>query len=641
MSTPVKYYFLETCSPRFTERDAKVISLTPQVSYELGRRGIPYRILEDFYSERDLRSGEDEYFTDQLNWFKRFDAFLGEHIAWSSSDRCALARTHYDHLKYFVDTIIIQSYILSKVIASIAPENPSIEYIKASYLSERKQTMEQFRYGEQSTLFAELMPYVCKKFPNVKFTVTCEEVTPSDKASTTPGTVPGWFEAGMQYVKERVRAVYYPLKYRSSSSGGSPANNLRCLFIHTGSRHLDPVIRQLIGAGAVVYGLNGDAAYRLDCIRPGPNDKINAAQQDELSGDLKRQCEAASRELFGGEAEIVRWIENRCGLQLRDFLRPYLTAFVKDALSETLKLANAFKHFYEERNITHVFSHTGSDKHSRAGILGAKMVEGTMSVGIQHGCEIFEDKVWDIRDIDTFDHYLATDDYSQEKFRKSLEFDYVGHHRIEQSSHYLQSIKARHAALPRRRGSARKCFLYLPSKLSVHRRCFNSMVYPVLWYYEFQKNLLDFMGSQAAEYDFIYKQAPARNPYAKESVIRYLHDRQFSNIRVETAPPVEFFNTVDGVIMDRATTAFFEAAVCNVPTLVIYPSFMGEIINEMTSAENRRCTASFSSWEEAFRNIAEFIREPSRRHTPKLSLTKDSVVDAVAKMSANILGSSV
>ena len=75
-----KVFFLESYNPS-VEYNGEIVSLNPAVSYYLYKKNIKYHILEDYYSEKDLRSSEEEYFFEQLEWFDYFDVFIKENTS--------------------------------------------------------------------------------------------------------------------------------------------------------------------------------------------------------------------------------------------------------------------------------------------------------------------------------------------------------------------------------------------------------------------------------------------------------------------------------------------------------------------------------------------------------------------------------
>ncbi|NQT90609.1 MAG: hypothetical protein HQ558_05085, partial [Candidatus Omnitrophica bacterium] len=108
------FYLIEEYDASLDYKDGNAISLTPQASYRLGREGKEYSIIEDFYSEQEMRSREEPYFFRQLEWIARFDGFLKERIDFCRQNNIGVAHAYYSKLKYFIDSIVVQSFIMSE-----------------------------------------------------------------------------------------------------------------------------------------------------------------------------------------------------------------------------------------------------------------------------------------------------------------------------------------------------------------------------------------------------------------------------------------------------------------------------------------------------------------------------------------------
>ncbi|MCK4852247.1 MAG: hypothetical protein KAS86_03945, partial [Candidatus Omnitrophica bacterium] len=139
--------------------ESEVISLDPGVSYRLQKRGVDYRIAEDLYDEKALRMGQEAYFHEQLEWFRGFDGFLKEHILFCGEHDIPLAKACYLRLKYFVDTVIIYSYIISRLLESNADAG-EIVYVSRPYDKEDRYSVFDFKH-ENRKVFGSLLRLFC------------------------------------------------------------------------------------------------------------------------------------------------------------------------------------------------------------------------------------------------------------------------------------------------------------------------------------------------------------------------------------------------------------------------------------------------------------------------------------------------
>src|SRR4051812_43471264 len=103
-----------------------VISLTPEVSCQLTFANLSYQIPEDFYSEKELRAGEDSFFFEQLEQFNRFDALIQSYVGYCKHNNVMIARLCFNRFKYFLDSVILQCLILDKIVEKISKANGNI-----------------------------------------------------------------------------------------------------------------------------------------------------------------------------------------------------------------------------------------------------------------------------------------------------------------------------------------------------------------------------------------------------------------------------------------------------------------------------------------------------------------------------------
>ncbi len=55
-------YLMEAYSSEIQfDKESKIIALTPEVCYQLDKKGIKYTIIEEYYCEEELLKHEEEY----------------------------------------------------------------------------------------------------------------------------------------------------------------------------------------------------------------------------------------------------------------------------------------------------------------------------------------------------------------------------------------------------------------------------------------------------------------------------------------------------------------------------------------------------------------------------------------------------
>ena len=149
------------------------------------------------------------------------------------------------------------------------------------------------------------------------------------------------------------------------------------------------------------------------------------------------------------------------------------------------------------------------------------------------------------------------------------------------------------------------------------------MVYPILWFLEYQRQLFQFFAKEK-DYLFIYKQPILRRTFVEKTVLPVLRD--IPNIKIETRPVMDCFSLADAVIMDRPTTAFYEAQMSGLPVLALYPDFIENMIAKEACASFGKSVQSFSTPEEAFQKITAFLDGNPSDYISELPLRDDNLV---------------
>jgi hypothetical protein len=320
---------------------------------------------------------------------------------------------------------------------------------------------------------------------------------------------------------------------------------------------------------------------------------------------------------------LLDWVSEKCGIDVTDFILPYFEYFFSSNCFEILKQARNLKNFYAEKEIDYVITHTSSDMTSKAAIVASRLYGKTKTVCIQHCSDVFEDRVFHITEVDAFDYYFTMDSISEIRFKRYAAVDYVSPCEIYQSPHFLKEVKKHCLKRERRRPGEPKRILYIPTKLAaVHTRYFNCMVYPILWFLEYQRKLFQFFAKEK-DYLFIYKQPILRRTFVEKTVLPLLQG--IPNIKIETRPVMDCFSLADAVIMDRPTTAFYEAQMSGLPVLALYPDFIGNMIAKDACAFFGKSVQSFSTPEEAFQKITEFLNGNPSDYTSELPLRDDNM----------------
>lgn len=627
----MRYLLVEDFDPHFDYSGAVVIPLNPIPLYEFQARGIPYRLMESFYDEAKLRAQEALFFYDQLEWFDLIDRFLQEKISVAQRHQLLLGRAYYNRIKYFTDAIIIQSYILTKIIETSDNEDKWVYLKREENPSEGDFSMQRFKFSEGNSAYAELLPLICNKlqkkymyhfFPRIKKT----NPKKTGWKSRLRECLPAYSQENLKAIR---RFFYYQKWQVDRTSRDKP---LRVLFLHSGSLFLDPVIRDCIQAGMEVFLYTGQKITELSHWRERIIEDWSR-DSDPAESSLRTECNRAAEVFLTEGKDILEWVERKCGVPVTPLILPYFLTYLKENCFDILRLAGRFQKFFQESEIAYAVSHTNSDIPAKAAICAAQMGQTTQIVGIQHCCDAYEDRVMHMTELDPFDLYFTADSISEEKFIRYAQEPHIRPCRIFQSPHYLKSIEDQSRQSLQRRGALPdKTVLFLPSKLgSMHVRYFNCMVYPIQWYMDYQRQLFDFLAKDFPDWTFIYKKVVNWTSYVDHTLIPYLQ-KNCPNVRIETQPMPYWMSRVDAIIMDRPTTALYEAMLSEKPALALYPSFMENLIDQPTRHYFKKTLQSFDDMPECGRIIKEFLRQlQNPEYRPLLPVRDDSFVGVLQK----------
>src|SRR3989338_2504357 len=624
----LRYYLVEHYDPSLSYDDGVIISLTSVASYYLGEAKISYKIIEDYYREEDLRKNENEYFFSQLQWLDVFDKFLQDQIPYAKVNGIRFGQLFFNRIKYLVDPLVIQCFLLSQLISKLDP-NGEIIYVRKRIPA--LTTMQDLKHDESASCFEDLLPKICQKYNrNLRIHLFGEEILGPAHGPAKRKCAFSFFSLLKQKGYESIYPTLLSIKIAGAANCLKKGWGKNVLFVHSGSFHLNPVIAVCLKEGFNVYLLSGDKIYDLRARRllyDFRTPVMDSSSNDEVIFQLQH----ASQQLAANAGRIFEWISERAGVDISDILLRFFRIYLEETCKELILKTHQFKDFFEKHQVAWMVSHTSSDIFSKSAMLAARLNGKTKALGVQHGIDPFYDRVWHVTDLLPFDYYATTDGFSENKFRSAVSKEpYLNGCEIYQAPHYLKRLE-RIAKIKRRQWPPKKV-LYLPAKLSAHGRYFNAMVYPSLWYFQYQKQLLDMMG-QLTDYHFVFKHALTIRAFADKSILPYIKRKQYKNISVITTRHAhKYLNAVDAVFIDRPTTVLFEATAAQLPTLALYAKFSESMITPEMFKYFGPTLQPFSTAVEAVQKLDQFLKTPDPSvYIHRLPLRADSVGSLMAQ----------
>lgn len=594
--------------------EAMIISLDPSISYCLWKNGTEYKILEDFYDEKKLRDGQREYFDKQLTWFKSFDEKIKEFVPFCVEHDIPLAKANYLRLKYFVDTVVIYSRILSSLFES-EPGLREIVYEHKPYTKDPKYSIFNFK-KESRKVFGKLLEAFCFE-RGVKFTRT---LMYRKEDCHQHGEVPQRQAILKTVIKKQAKKILNYAKYKKfiPKQQDSIISGRKVLCMHAGSAGVDEPIRHLIEKDAVVFLKEEDRILREDTF--SRKDVSLSDIPDDIAKAIKEGCYDCSLSLKN--SEVVDWISDKCDFDVSTIILPYLETFVsrdcKDILTESKRMST----FMRKNNISYLFARGNTDKASMGSIIAARYLKSAKSVCLQHASIAVDMEVFGVFETETYDYLITSSDVAQSFFELSLKERYNTGCKAFPSYYLLRGVRSKNSS--KRNSNQREKVVFLEKKFPEKVRCFNNMIYPLTWYFEFQKKIVDYF-SQREDVDFIYKHASGQR-WAGESILLYLKEKKFSNIEIFDGHFLEILNDADRVLMDHPSTALFEAASCRKPVMSLYADYY-KIIPQAEKVFGNSLR-SFSTEEEALSTIDNFLNTDKRQYIVNLSLEGDSFSEA-------------
>lgn len=577
--------------------DARIISWHPQTSYALKRKGISFRIPNDYFDDWNFRQGlESELFRDEIGWVNRFDDALKIAIPVLQNKNIRAAYLHFSKLKYLLDTWLIYALQVDAILKAERPDeivlvqpadnNPAAVY--SIYDLKKNITRE----------FPKLIEIVAAHH-RVRFS---KSGGPHKLEADAPAAAAPKVErpAGSFFYRSFKTARNF---FRYGKAGKRPGvHGQTVLFLDAGTDSIDSVIQALIREGFKVLFKSGLFITDLSSwTEPVVADGSESARA--LTSKYRNDSAARTASQGSGLAEmLVKW----SGIDFSAVLAPYLLHFVSDLIPQVAAEYEWLESFTQKNKIHFIVSRGSSGINYPAAIQLAKNYPNIHSVCFQHGWGPVNNPDWAFGELDYFDTFAAMDCLTALAFKRLASQSWLSPCKVVEFSQFPTSA----AAKPVPRNSAGKqTVLYMPNKSFSATRKINTFLYEPTWFFGLQKKIIDYFASQS-EFRLIYKHHFSTD-WANASILSYIRSSGFRNIEIETGPPSRYFSKADRVLLDFPSTPLFETANAGMSVLCLYPSCV-QILPEMTLFFGD-ILQSFKTGDEAVAFIADFLsNDPSR-----------------------------
>jgi hypothetical protein len=285
---------------------------------------------------------------------------------------------------------------------------------------------------------------------------------------------------------------------------------------------------------------------------------------------LSEECKCAANNLESG-SQVFKWIRDRAHIDTTPILKPFFEHFLIHDIPKILEDSLSMRDFFKRANIQNVIGRSNSDRESQGPLIAAKFMRAARSLCLEHASLAVDNEAFGVFDTETYNFTFARDPISESFLNDSITHRYASDCKIARSMHYLKDIRRRAGRHQPKRPPV--TVVYIEKKFSDRVRAFNNMVYPIVWYFEFQKSLIDFFETKK-NFKFIYKHAKSpKQDWAKSSILQYIYEKKASNITVFQGELMKLFPSVDRVIMDYPSGALFEAVVAGKSVFCFFPEY--------------------------------------------------------------------
>ena len=556
----MKVYLLEYyCSDIELDENGLIVALTPEVCYHLDKAGIAYSTIEDYYDEAGLLADEDNYYESQLRWIEELDEFLKDNVLELKEFDLRLGSIYYYWIKTFVlNSLYFRCYTFRSFFERVKPTE--VLFISAPPGNECLNfTLEDVG----KSYCPQVIPLICRD-RNIPFKAvfSCGKDGKHSQAKPIEAGLSFRFRLKRALAKsETIKNVYNLFRYliRPPFLPQRSQNELDILI--WGTYGIVPEFRiDALKRGHRVYELANDCVFAES---PFGAAKHFSLQKDSTIPDATWQ-QAANLLQY---SNLIDQVNAQCRMDVSEIILPKLQYFVSSICPQIFGHYKAFMKFYDKTNIDFVLAPFAYSLVEH-GALAAANYRGINTVCLEHGDDVFTNKDWCVFELKNFSILITSNRELKEYYECLGKVNnipgglYISPHRL------LPVKKIRELRVKSRSKIIKGRIIYLPHLLTGDCCRLEGYAYPDIWYYKFQKSLLEYCSTRP-EYTFIWKGLP-QSDRVHNPIPDFIKDSKFANIEMSTNPFVEYLLSADRVICDIPSTGFYEAVVAGVPSIALY-----------------------------------------------------------------------
>ncbi len=615
------FYLVEDDDASLDYSDGTIVSLTPKANESLRRRGLKYKIIEDYYSEKELCANEVDYFDAQLKWFDEFDEFLKKNISFCHKYDIGLAAAHHNRIIYLVDSLIIRARILEEFVKNTKPSE--IRIVSLGTKNEGDFSIYNFFRKERWSLLPLIKLNSNEKIKGISVRWMTRDLAETKALFSPSNKTSPFSQLAKPVFKECIAPFkrYFYYKKIADHLIEKPAQSLHSiLLLDAGSAAIDFLMGKVIRSGGRVFFKDNDEISLINSLT-GQKQKISEASSLETMSH--EECKKAADKL--AVSGLLEWVNQYTNLDITAIVEPYLRHFIERIIPKIIKEIRYLLDFLKQNSVDAIVARASVGENYTAALLAAQILN-IPRICFQHSVGPLDMKSWVVDELNLFDHNFAISTPSRQYFEKEAAQNPKFSCKIRECSDNLLALKKQR----KQPQNAKPCLIYCPSKVPFGMRHFNTLYYPVTWYFEFQKQILTLL-SNNSEYDIIYKHLDSQE-WANQSVIPWLKEKNFQNIQIKTGPFKRYLNKADRVLFDYPSTGLFETAAAGIPVFSLcYDS--GKIWPSMQEVFGRSLQY-FSDIQDALDKISGYLKDPADLYKINLPLSDSNNSEYLSRIIA-------
>jgi len=625
----MKTYLLEAYDPTVKfDKGSIIVALTPEVCYQLDRVGIKYSIIEDYYDEVQLASTEDEYLKSILEWLSKLDAFLQNHVPELKKFDLKLGIMYFQFLFAVLGPLILRCLTLRMLFDKIKPSN--IVFVSHP---PRKRTLDFRLWDDSRSLYSQIIPILCNERNTSLESIHIPAIGKHTRISKK-------YSYNIKYLKMHIkrmlgkyqfaRNIYFFLNYgKEYPPTGKNKDCLNILLLVPISNYnLFEIVKSVLKKGHNLYSLSYDGDRILKCSRFGAKTylDIHTGNKNEHSNDWKNAADVLEKD------ELISWIDEKCQMEVSQIILPNLKYFVSKVCPEIFAYFKFFIEFYEKENIHFVITPYEWLSAHFAAIAAANYYDKTVSVSYFHGDGAFDAKGWVATELVPYRNYICSNKEHKEYFECLCKLYNLPTKLFYSPHRLLNVVKIKNLRDDRRNkhsgSKTRERIIYLPLFFLGDHRPIGGAEYPDVWYYKFQKALIEYFSTKK-EYVFVWKGIPSAD-VSYNPIPDFIKDKNFENIEIATNPFVEHLYTVDRVICDCPSTGFYESVVAGVPTISLYHK--ATKIRKTALEQFGNMLQMFSNDKDAVKIIEKFLNDDPELYKRTIDMGDKGIIEIIESL---------